>query len=139
MKNEESTFPELKSTAADAAARSYTPYSGFRVGAAVLGENGRIYSGCNVENASFGLTQCAERAALTSAVREGARPGSLVLLVLSVDIPAVLKLGIPLGIIRPSIFGGVGLGFQTQCEVSGEDCGDVFKGSDLPFTPSGFT
>ncbi|UCC24524.1 MAG: porin family protein [Gemmatimonadales bacterium] len=47
------------------------------------------------------------------------------------DIPAVLKLGIPLGIIRPSIFGGVGLGFQTQCEVSGEDCGDVFKGSDF--------
>ena len=82
MKNEKSALPKLKSTAADAAARSYIPYSGFRVGAAVLGENGRIHSGCNVENASFGLTQCAERAALTSAVREGARPGSLVLLVL---------------------------------------------------------
>jgi len=82
MKNEKSVLSDLKWAAADAAARSYSPYSGFRAGAAVLGENGRVYSGCNVENASFGLTQCAERAALTAAVREGARPGSLVLLVL---------------------------------------------------------
>lgn len=82
MKNREDRISELKLTAADAASRSYSPYSGFRVGAAVLGENGRVYSGCNVENASFGLTQCAERAALTTAIHEGARPGSLALLVL---------------------------------------------------------
>ena len=72
----------LKSVAADAAARSYSPYSGFPVGAAVLDGSGQVHSGCNVENASFGLTQCAERAALTTAIRQGARPGSLSVLVL---------------------------------------------------------
>jgi len=53
-------------------ARSYSPYSGFPVGAAVRDAEGRIFTGCNVENASFGLTLCAERAAIVKAVSEGA-------------------------------------------------------------------
>ena len=82
MSDQDLVQQTLKTKAAKAAGCSYSPYSGFPVGAAVMGEDGSVYSGCNVENASFGLTQCAERAALTAAVCGGARPGSLHTLVL---------------------------------------------------------
>lgn len=47
------------------------------------------------------------------------------------EIPAVVKLGIPLGVIKPSVFGGAGLGFKTGCDSNGDDCGDDFKGTDF--------
>lgn len=53
--------------------RSYSPYSHYAVGAAILCEDGRVFEGCNIENASFGLTNCAERTALFKAVSEGER------------------------------------------------------------------
>lgn len=52
---------------------SYAPYSGFKVGAALLGKNGTIYGGCNIENASYTPTNCAERTAFFKAVSEGIR------------------------------------------------------------------
>ena len=55
---------------------AYSPYSGAKVGACVVDENGNIYSGCNVENASYGLTQCAERNALANAINAGMKAGS---------------------------------------------------------------
>ena len=54
-----------------AAENAYVPYSKFRVGAALITKNGEIFQGCNIENASFGLTNCAERTAIFKAVSEG--------------------------------------------------------------------
>lgn len=62
---------DLLCKAREARAMAYAPYSNFHVGAAVLGASGRIYSGCNVENASFSLTCCAERNAIFAMVAAG--------------------------------------------------------------------
>lgn len=65
------TDKELFSAAVKAAENSYSPYSHFRVGAALMAADGRIFTGCNIENASYSLTNCAERTAVFKAVSEG--------------------------------------------------------------------
>ena len=64
---------ELIELAIQARKLAYTPYSHYKVGAALLGKSGKVYQGCNVENASYGLTCCAERTAIFKAVSEGER------------------------------------------------------------------
>jgi len=63
----------LLQAALDARENAFAPYSKFKVGAAIEGIDGRIHTGCNVENATYGLTMCAERVAVFKAVSEGAR------------------------------------------------------------------
>ncbi len=67
------TSDALRDAARQVAAHAYAPYSRFSVGAAVRTRSGRIFSGCNVENASYGLTQCAERNAIAQAIAAGER------------------------------------------------------------------
>lgn len=69
----EINFEKLIAAAIKVAEHSYSPYSHYRVGAALLAADGTVYAGCNVENASFGLTICAERAAIFKAISEGER------------------------------------------------------------------
>jgi cytidine deaminase len=63
---------DLVDLAVAAAEHAYAPYSNYQVGAALWMEDGRVFTGCNVENASYGLTNCAERTAVFKAVSEGA-------------------------------------------------------------------
>lgn len=71
----------LLKIAKEARKRAHAPYSKFRVGAAIQSETGEIFSGCNIENASYGLTVCAERVALWKAVSEGSRKFSVIVIV----------------------------------------------------------
>ncbi|GAH82733.1 unnamed protein product, partial [marine sediment metagenome] len=64
-------YIKLVKEAEKARKRAYTPYSKFQVGAAVLCDDGKIFTGCNIENASFGLAVCAERVAIIKAISEG--------------------------------------------------------------------
>jgi cytidine deaminase len=103
-----------------AAAFAYAPYSKFRVGAALLGEDGTVYTGCNVENRSFGLTICAERSAAVQGVSRGARKfTALAIAALDSEEPVgpcgacrqVLSEFMPSS--APVIFGGAGAGRIT--------------------------
>lgn len=66
-------MPDLYKAAVDARENAYAPYSGYKVGAAVEDEQGRVWCGCNVENVSYGATICAERSAILKMVSEGGR------------------------------------------------------------------
>ena len=90
------TERELIDLAFEAKTRSYSPYSHFSVGAALLCEDGSIYLGCNIENASYGATNCAERTAIFKAVSEGKT--KFVMLAVAADV-----IPLPCGICRQVI------------------------------------
>lgn len=102
---------ELVNKAKEAAEHSYSPYSGFTVGAALLTKSGRVYLGCNIESASYSPTNCAERTAFFKAVSEGERE-----------------------FLKIAIVGGKGLDFKDFCPPCGV-CRQVMK----EFCDEGFT
>jgi len=81
-------FKELYTAAKKAREYAYAPYSHFLVGAALLSTEGQIFTGCNVENASYGLTICAERTAVFKAVSQGCTSFRALLLVTDCETPA---------------------------------------------------
>jgi cytidine deaminase len=76
VNEQEKAIAGLYALAQSASDNAYSPYSGVRVGACLVDESGNVYSGCNVENSSYGLTQCAERNALAAAIAAGMQPGT---------------------------------------------------------------
>lgn len=85
LTQEEQTMVDL---AFEAMSRAYVPYSAYRVGACVQDEKGRLHKGCNVENASYGMTICAERNALTTAVTEGMESLRCIAIVIEKGMPS---------------------------------------------------
>ena len=83
-----------------AASRAHCPYSQFHVGAAVLCDDGSVIEGCNVENASYGLTVCAERVALFSAICQGKRPIELAVSCVDAQDEAAVSSRMPCGACR---------------------------------------
>jgi cytidine deaminase len=97
---------------------AYAPYSGFKVGAAALVKDGRIFGGCNVENGSYGLCNCAERTALFAGVAAGCRPGDFSHVAVVADTAAPVP---PCGACRQVMheLGGPSL-IVVQCTLRGE-------------------
>lgn len=93
------TDSELIECARQAQQNAYAPYSKFQVGAALLSKDDKIYPGCNIENASFGATNCAERTAVFTAVCDGAREFKKIVIIANSEDPVM-----PCGICRQVLF-----------------------------------
>lgn len=91
---------QLIESALDARKMAYVPYSHYRVGAALLTENGKIYQGGNIENASYGATNCAERTAVFKAVSEGDRSFTAIAITGGMEGQAPVDYTFPCGICR---------------------------------------
>ncbi len=93
-------YEELIEMALEARESAYAPYSHFKVGAALLGKNGVVYKGCNVENASYPATNCAERTAIFSAVAAGQKEFDAIAIVGGSEYAENLELCAPCGVCR---------------------------------------
>ena len=124
---DETQWQRLADAARAAAAHAYCPYSRFPVGAAVLTQEGSIAHGCNVENASFGLTSCAERNAIFRAVADGAT--SIVALALYTPTPEPVT---PCGACR-QVIAEFGRDAQIRCICDGPGSADYVIQDLLPY------
>lgn len=120
---------ELVLLAKEAMEKAYAPYSKFKVGAALLAKNGKVFLGCNVENASFGATICAERTAITKAISEGVKEFEKIAIVASSDDYAA-----PCGICRQVLYE-----FMPEGEIVLDSHGEGIKAMSLKeMLPMGF-
>jgi len=120
---------ELFEKARKAAEASYSPYSHFRVGAAILCEDGTIFTGTNVENRSFGLTICAERSAVVSAVSAGKRR----FVALAIATPDSVKPVGPCGACRQVLSEFKDANAPVRCGGSSPERLDTTMGALVPF------
>lgn len=94
---------DLIRAALEARKKAYTPYSHFKVGAALLSSNGQLFTGCNIENASYGVSNCAERTALFKAVSEGNTSFESIAIVGGAEEAVSLDICEPCGICRQAL------------------------------------
>ena len=94
------TIKELIASAVDARKKSYSPYSHYQVGAALLAENGQVITGCNIENAAYTPTNCAERTAFFKAVSEGITDFRAIAIVGSPEGDVLTQYAYPCGVCR---------------------------------------
>ena len=113
--------------------RAYTPYSHFKVGAALLTRSGRVFTVCNIENASFSPTICAERAALAAAVSAGEREFDAIAIVGSMDGKVNTLSTSPCGVCRQALFEFGGPDLIVLMAKSEDDYIETTLGALLPY------
>jgi len=123
---------KLLEQAREARERAYAPYSRFLVGAALKAKDGTVFHGCNVENASYGLCNCAERTAFFSAIAAGYRPGQFDTLAVVADTPGAVA---PCGACRQVM---IELGSPELTVVLSNLSGDVEVTSAAALLPAAF-
>lgn len=123
---------KLVQMAFDAMKNAYAPYSNYKVGAALLSKSGKVYTGCNIENAAYGPTNCAERTAFFKAVSEGEREFSKIALVGGKN-GNVTNLFMPCGVCRQVMAEFCDESFEIIVALSEEDFKTFSLGSILPF------
>ena len=119
--------------ATEARKNAYAPYSRFAVGAAVSTADGRVFTGCNVENASYGLCNCAERSAVFAAISAGCRPGDLTHLAVIADCEGPVS---PCGACRQVM---MELGGPTLIVIQANLRGDIVQTTASQLLPGAFS
>lgn len=127
------TDAELIRAAFAAREHAYVPYSNFMVGAALLGASGRVYTGCNIENASYTPTNCAERTALFKAVSEGERAFTAIAIVGSHRGRVNTLVTGPCGVCRQALYEFTGPSLRVIMAKSETDYIERTLGELLPF------
>lgn len=129
------TDTELMEYALQARQNAYAPYSGFAVGAALLCSDGTVYTGCNVENASYSVTCCAERSALFAAVSAGKRNFSAIAVAGGRQGESPDRLFMPCGVCRQALAEFCDSGLPVLVS----DCGEVRRYTLGELLPHGFS
>lgn len=119
--------------AKEAMKNSYAPYSNYNVGAVLLAKNGNIYKGCNVENASYSATNCAERTALFSAVASGEKEFESICIVGGKN-SEITDYAMPCGICRQALAEFCNEDFKVYVGISENDIKEFTLGELLPYS-----
>ena len=124
---------DLFNLAKDAIKSSYAPYSNYNVGAALLCKNGNIYKGCNIENASYSVTNCAERTAIFSAIANGEKEFTAICVVGGKN-GEVTDYAMPCGVCRQALAEFCNADFKVYVGISEDEIKEFTLGELLPYS-----